>query len=651
MHWTYRRPAVPRSLGLFAALLMVVPLLLTACGGETATTTPAAATVAGSAVAPTSAASVAATKPANTTAPAAATTAPAAATTATGSAPAAASPAVSSATAPATAASTTDLFGAPLTTKRGEGGTLRLLWWQAPTILNIHTNNGTKDQDAASLVTEPLARISTKAVVPDTPILAKEIPSTQNGLVAADYLSVTWKLKENVTWSDGTPFTAEDVKWTWQYVTNPATGSTNTTLYNDIADVQVLDPTTAKVIFKAPAAAWFIPFVGDAGEIVPKHILSKCPDTKNCEFNTKPVGTGAFVVSDFKSGDTVNYKANEKFREPNAPYFAAVELKGGGDAVTAAKAVQTGQADFAWNLTVAPEVLKQVSDSGKTVATQPGFYVEQLELNTADPRNEVDGELSSAKSKNPFFSDPLVRQAFTYVVDRDSIAKNLWGPGGVAGNTTIPIVRGDIGKPFAYDLKKAGDLLDQAGWKKGADGIREKNGMKMNMSARSSITAQRDKELQVIKQSLKELGINLDLKSVDASVYFGRPDNADSAIRFTTDINLLATGSSKPDAHAFFEGFTIAQLPSKANNWGGSNVNRYQSEEFDKIYDQYKRELSPEKRKAFAVQLDEKIIGEGIRIPLVVRNETYAHRTDLINIQYSAYSSEVWNIGHWALKK
>ncbi len=628
-------------LGGLTALLFVLPMLLAACGGNSvATDTPKAAGATASGAA-TTAPAAAATKPASTTAPAATTGAVPASTTAAAS--------VTTGTAAPQASGTG--FGTPLTTKRGEGGPLRLLWWQAPVILNVHLSNGTKDTDASSLVTEPLARISSKSIIPDIPVLAKEIPSTQNGEISADYTTVTWKLKDGVTWSDGTPFTADDVVFTWQFVTDPKNGATTTTAYSDIDKVVAVDPTTVKITFKAAAAAWFIPFVADAGEILPKHIVSKCASATQCDFSQKPVGTGPYVVKEFKSGDVVNYVANDKFREPNAPYFATVEMKGGGDATTAAKAVQTGQADFAWNLTVTPETLKQLSDSGKTVASPAGFYAEQLELNVADPRNEVDGELSSPKSKNPYFSDPLVRQAFTYVVDRDSIAKNLWGPGGVAGNTLIPIVRGDIGKPYSYDLKKAGDLLDQAGWKKGSDGIREKGGVKMNMTARSSITNQRDKELQVLKQSLKELGINLDIRSVDASVYFGKPDNAESAIRFTTDINLLATGSSKPDAQTFFEGFTTAQMPTKANNWGGSNINRWSDTTYDAMYDQFKRELDADKRKAISKQLDEYIIAAGIRIPIIIRNDVYGHRTDLTNIEYSPFSSEAWNIGHWTLKK
>ena len=634
------KPRRRGPLGGLTVFLFLLPLVLAACGGSsTATDTPKpAATTAPTTAAATSAPTVAVTKPAATTA--SGTTAPASTT--------AASSATTGTTAPAASGAG---FGTPLTTKRGEGGTLHVLWWQAPTILNVHLSNGTKDTDAASVVLEPLARISAKSTLPDIPILAKEIPSTANGEISADYTTVTWKLKDGIVWSDGEAFTADDVVYTWQWITKPENGSVSTASYSDIAKVEAVDKTTAKITFTAPAAAWFVPYVGDVGEILPKHVLEKCTTAKDCEFNQKPIGTGPYVVKDFKSGDTVTYAANDKFREPNAPYFAAVEMKGGGDANTAAKAVQTGQTDFAWNLTVTPEAIKALQDAGKGVGTPSGFYVEQLELNVTDPRNEVDGELSSPKSQNPYFSDPLVRKAFQYVVDRDAIAKNLWGPGGVAGNTIIPIVRGDSGPAWSYDLKKAGDLLDQAGWKKGSDGIREKNGVKMNMTARSSIVPQRDKELQVIKNSLKELGINLDLRSVDASVFFGRPDNPDSAIRFQVDINMLATGSSKPDPQSFFEGFTTAQIAQKSNNWGGSNINRWSDPKYDAMYDQLKRELNSEKRKAIAKQLDEYIVNDGIRIPMIIRNDVYAYRPDLINVEYSPFSSEAWNIGHWALKK
>ncbi len=138
---------------------------------------------------------------------------------------------------------------------------------------------------------------------------------------------------------------------------------------------------------------------------------------------------------------------------------------------------------------------------------------------------------------------------------------------------------------------------------------------------------------------------------MDASVFFGRPDNPDSATRFTVDINMLATGSSKPDPQSFFEAFTIAQLPSKANNWGLGNISRWSDPMYDQMYDQFKRELDAGKRAAIAKQLDEYIIAAGIRIPIVIRNDVYASRPDLTNVEYSPFSSEAWNMGHWTLKK
>jgi len=218
------KPRRRGALGRLTALLFLLPMVLAACGGATtATNTPAAqATTAPTAAASNGAATTAATKPASTTAAtvASGTAAPASTTAAASSATSGSAPAAASGAG----------FGTPLTTKRGEGGPLRLLWWQAPVILNIHLANGTKDTDASSLVTEPLARISSKSIIPDIPVLAKEIPSVQNGEISADYTTVTWKLKSGVTWSDGQPFTADDVVFTWQYIVKPETGSTSTAL-------------------------------------------------------------------------------------------------------------------------------------------------------------------------------------------------------------------------------------------------------------------------------------------------------------------------------------------------------------------------------------------------------------------------------------
>src|SRR6185436_4997702 len=144
-------------------------------------------------------------------------------------------------------------------TKRGGGGTLKLLMWQGPTLLNPHFATGTKDQYAGRLFYEPLAGWDAEGNL--VPALAAELPSLKNGGVAKDGLSVTWKLKKNVNWHDGKPFTADDVVFTWEYAADPATAATTVGIYKEIK-VEKIDPQTIKVIFQKPTPFWAAPFVG-----------------------------------------------------------------------------------------------------------------------------------------------------------------------------------------------------------------------------------------------------------------------------------------------------------------------------------------------------------------------------------------------------
>ena len=155
---------------------------------------------------------------------------------------------------------------------RGEGGELRLIQWQAPTILSPHVSTGTKDYLAASLVLEPLM-----AYMPDgslIPILATQVPTIENGQLAEDLTSVTFTLTDGVLWSDGEPFTAEDVAFTWQWIMDPANTSVSNGVWTPIENIEVVDPLTVTVTFAAPNANWFEPFTGDTwGPIYPQHIL------------------------------------------------------------------------------------------------------------------------------------------------------------------------------------------------------------------------------------------------------------------------------------------------------------------------------------------------------------------------------------------
>jgi peptide/nickel transport system substrate-binding protein len=628
---------VLRSLGKLSVLVISVPLLLSACGGSTATSTSSAqATTAGSTSATT--APGAATKPASSAV---------SSTAATGSTTA---PGTASGT---TTASTGDPRGtAP--TKRGGGGTLHVLYWQAPTILNFHLAHGTKDDDASRVVEEPLATLSINAATPDVPVLAKEIPSTANGELSADGMSVTWKLKDGVKWSDGTPFTSADVKATWQYIIKPENGATDIATFLPIANIDTPDPTTAKITFKAPTATWYFPFAAGGTPVLQKAQVDTCTDKANCIVNTAPIGTGPYKVKSFTSGDNVQYVINENYREPNAPFFDAVDWKGGGDAGTAAKAVQSGQADFAWNLQVDPATLKQLTDSGAKLNVTPGGGVEKILVNFSDPRTDVNGEKSSPQSKNPFFQDPLVRQAASYLIDRDSIAKNLYGPAGNATCNILPSVPPQTvskNTHCSYDVAKANALLDQAGWVKGADGIRAKNGVKFAITFASTVNPIREKEEQVIKQSFQQAGIQMDIQNADSGVFFGQPDNPDADARFLHDLEMYTSSPTVPDAGDWFKNWTTSQIAQKSNNWSLPNYTRYSDPQYDALVDQLAKELNPEKRAQLQIQANDYIVNHWVEIPIVDRNSVDGRRADLINTNPTPWDYAAWNIAYWQIKK
>ncbi|MBV9833113.1 MAG: peptide ABC transporter substrate-binding protein, partial [Alphaproteobacteria bacterium] len=318
-------------------------------------------------------------------------------------------------------------------TKRGGGGVLKVLWWQAPTLLNPHFAVGTKDQDGSRLFYEPLAAWDADGNL--RPILAASIPSREDGTLAADGKSVTWKLKQGVTWHDGKPFTADDCVFTWQYVRDPATAAVTNGSYKDV-EVEKIDDFTVKVKFAEPTPFWADAFVGWPGCVIPKHLFSDYAGGKSREAptNLKPVGTGPYLFKEFKPGDFVSGVINPNYHQVNRPYFDSIEMKGGGDAVSAARAVlQTGEFDFAWNLQVEDEILLRLEKGGKgKVELALSGAIERIQLNNCDPWTEVDGERASLKTKHPTLTDPAVRQALALLIDRASVEKHIYGRTGVA---------------------------------------------------------------------------------------------------------------------------------------------------------------------------------------------------------------------------
>ena len=251
--------------------------------------------------------------------------------------------------------------------ERGADGEVKVLYWQAPTTLNPYLSSGTKDVEAASLVLEPLAGFDDKGAI--FPRLAESIPTVDNGGISKDLTTVTWKLKKDLKWSDGTPVTSADVAFTYQYCTDPNGGCAQAASYEGIKSVDTPDAETVVVTYTGPKPYPYAAFVSALAPIIQKAQFEKCigAAAPTCtEQNFKPIGTGPFMVTDFKTGDVVQLEANPNYRDPAKPAFAKMTLKGGGDAEAAARAVmETGEYDYAWNTQINPDLQAQMSATGK----------------------------------------------------------------------------------------------------------------------------------------------------------------------------------------------------------------------------------------------------------------------------------------------
>ncbi|QEL23558.1 peptide ABC transporter substrate-binding protein [Bosea sp. F3-2] len=535
-------------------------------------------------------------------------------------------------------------------TKAGGGGPLKMLLWQAPTLLNPHFASGTKDQIASRVFYEPLAGWDKEGNL--IPQLAAEVPTRANGGLSEDGTTVIWKLKPGVKWHDGKPLTADDVVFTWEYAADPATAAYTSGAYKDIK-VEKVDDLTVKVTFAKPTPFWADPFVGVAGMIIPKHHFGDYKGAKSREApaNLKPVGTGPYKFADFKPGDILTGTRNEDYHVKSQPHFDTFEIKGGGDAVSAARAVlQTGEYDYAWDTLVEDEVLKRMETGGRgKISAAAAGDIEFITLNTTDPWTEVDGERSSVKTKHPTLSDPAVRQAINLLIDRDSIQKFIYGRAGSATASFVNEPKQFKSQKLKYEfsIEKANKILDEAGWKKGSDGIREKDGKRLKYVYQTSINAPRQKVQAIIKQACQRAGIDLELKSVTASVFFSSDvANPDTYTKLYVDMEMYTTTQPQPDPERFLNQFTSWEVANKENKWLGRNVSRYTDPAADEAYKAAQKELDPAKRAALLIKVNEVFCEANVILPILSRKKVVASANNLSH-DHSGWDVDTWNLAAW----
>ena len=536
---------------------------------------------------------------------------------------------------------------------------VNILYWQAVSTMNPYLSGGTKEIEAASLVIEPLANYDDNAEM--VPVLALEIPTRENGGVAEDLTSITWKLKPDVVWSDGTPFTARDVAFTGEYCLDDEIGCSANASFTDVEKVEALDDLTVRVTFGVPKPVPYGPFVGAVTPIVQHAQFKDCMGAKAPECtveNFGPIGTGPFKVDEFRANDVISFSANDRYREAGKPWFQSVTLKGGGDATSSARAVlETGEYDYAWNLQVEPEILEQMLAAGKgEVVMGFGTNVERLVINQTNAESSLEPDRRSlyldGTNPHPFLSGPIVRRALALAIDRQQLVETGYG---AAGRVTCNIVPA----PPMYasganeacrnaDRDQANRLLDEAGWGRGADGVRTKDGVRLSVLYQTSTNSVRQGTQAQIKQMWQQIGVETELRNIDGGVFFGGdPASPDTYQKFYADVEMYTSNFQGTDPEVYMAAWTCDESPGPDNQWLGTNMSRGCSSEFDALVERLAVTPYGEERFELAKRMNDLVVQNHFLIPLVWRASTSARSNMLKGVRINPWDSEIWNIEDW----
>jgi peptide/nickel transport system substrate-binding protein len=495
------------------------------------------------------------------------------------------------------------------------------------------------------------------------PWLATEIPTLENGGISEDLMSITWHLQEGLVWSDGTPVTANDAVFTWQYCTDEATGCSQITNFTDVTNVEAVDDLTILITFGVPKPFPYGPFVGQTSPLIQAAQFADCigAAAQSCtDQNFAPIGTGPYMVEEFRADDVVVYVPNPNYREEGKPFFQRVTLKGGGDAESAARAVlETGEADYAWNLQIQPQILTQMESAGLGEVLA-GFStgVERIHINSTNPDPALGEERSvwheDGSNAHPFLTDPVVYQALSMAIDRNIINEQLYGAAGrpTCNLLAAPPIYASTNNDdcLVQDLEGANALLDEAGiMDTDGDGVREYNGVPMQILFQTSTNAVRQATQALIKDWWEQIGVGVELRNIDAGVFFGGdPASPDTYGKFYADVEMFTNTFDGTDPEAYMAQWACSEVSGPDNNWLGNNISRWCNPEYDALVEQMAQTVDLEERAAIAIQMNDMIIQGGGMIALIHRGTVSAATNSLEGLIFNpAWDSELWNIADW----
>lgn len=524
------------------------------------------------------------------------------------------------------------------------GGTLTVGLFQEPDNLNPYLAVQTASRLVRELTLEGLVAADPEGNY--IPELAAEVPTVDNGGISEDGLTITYTLKEGITWSDGDPFTSADVKFTWEAIMDEGNAVNSQTGYELIESVETPDDTTVVITFSelyAPALSLF----SIADTVLPAHVLDG-EVMGNSDFSRTPEGTGPFVVSEWNSGDSIILDRNPNFREEGQPMMDQIVFKIIPDQQAGVAQLQSGDIDVLWNLD--ESVVAAVEGmEGIELQVTPSSNVEYLGLNlsargTADP-----------SQPHPILGDEAVRQALSLAIDRTPIIEELLG--GRTEAATSPIGLG-WAAPEGLELPptdpdEATQLLEEAGWTdEDGDGIREKDGTRLSLEITTPAgQAIREQTEQVLQEQFAAIGVELTINNVPAATLFGNWDENGMLKRGDFDIVMDTWGADLDPAAFLSTLFKSDQIPTEDNAGEGWNFFRLQDSELDAAIEAGSASLDQEERKDAYRVAAERIIDNLVYIPLYKRALINAFSSNVQGEEGNPWDEFTWNAEEWSLSE
>jgi peptide/nickel transport system substrate-binding protein len=552
----------------------------------------------------------------------------------------------------APASTSTPSASLPAAAPAKNGGTVTIALSSEPDTLNPYLASQRAAGEVHIFVIEGLLSVNEKGEF--FPVLATQVPTKENGGVSADGLTITYHLKPNVTWSDGVPFTCDDVQFTWQAVVNPKSGAVATAGYSEIASVSCPDPLTAVVKYKTFYAAYLVPF----WTVLPRHATGDPAEMTKWAYNRKPIGTGPFKMSEWVTGDHITLVRNEHYRDAaqGKPHIDSVILRFVPSHAVALQLLQTGDVTVVGDVT--EQDLPQLAKSSNIrIGSAPSQRSERLVLNLGDPSVDAPNPIDQ---HHPILADARVRQAIELSINKQEIVDQLLNGKGAVGTNDLNLgwARCDT-PPSEFNPDQARQLLDQAGWKVGSDGIRVAQGaqfapdgtrLRLKMQGPTG-DALREQVEQILVERWKQVGIEAYIENAPTSALFGTWDSGGIARHGKFDILIYTTGLPIVDPQSFIEGYFASwNIPDASNHGAGYNYSRWVNTTADAAIKVAGATADTAARRDAYCRVMQQVVQERPLIYLYARLAIYAYRSSLQGWVTNVWKNMGWNAADWTLR-